>query len=133
LTFLVTEEALGVTSSPRRSSALTGRRPRLPAGPANAVTQEHHHVQRSRGPAARRSPIATGSDAAFDGGGVGLFSTLEIVENFDWPSVAKVRAALEGLGIATASRPATRVASHEYPGDPLARGVGTPVSHTVPQ
>lgn len=53
-------------------------------------------------------------------------------ENFDWPTLAKVRDALEGLGIgygATGKQPGR---FYEYPGDPIARGVGTPVSHTVP-
>jgi hypothetical protein len=53
-------------------------------------------------------------------------------ENFDLPTVAQVRDALEGLGIGygTASKQPGRF--YEYPGDPIARGVGTPVSHTVP-
>jgi hypothetical protein len=53
-------------------------------------------------------------------------------ENFDWPSVAKVRAALEGLGIGYGVQTGHPGRFYEYPGDPLARGVGTPVSHTVP-
>jgi len=53
-------------------------------------------------------------------------------ENFDWPTMAKVRNALEGLGIGygTAGKQPGRF--YDYPGDPIARGVGTPVSHTVP-
>ena len=53
-------------------------------------------------------------------------------ENFDWPTVRKVRDALEGLGVgygATGKQPGR---FYEYPGDPIARGVGTPVSHTTP-
>ena len=53
-------------------------------------------------------------------------------ENFDWPTVRKVRDALEGLGVGygTAGKQPGRL--YEYPGDPIARGVGTPVSHTAP-
>jgi hypothetical protein len=53
-------------------------------------------------------------------------------ENFDWPTVAQVRGALEGLGIGygTAGKQPGRF--YDYPGDPIARGVGTPVNHTVP-
>jgi hypothetical protein len=54
-------------------------------------------------------------------------------ENFDWPSVPKVRAELEGLGIGYGVQTDRPGRWYEYPGDPLARGVGTPVSHTVPQ
>jgi len=45
--------------------------------------------------------------------------------------VAKVRDALEGLGIGygTASNQPGRF--YQYPGDPIARGVGKRVSHTV--
>jgi hypothetical protein len=131
-------------------------------------------------------------DAAFGGGGVGLFSTLEIIEtveislyligvsayarlgneigarlcaeamgteavhralvrfaqgqlgkdvgvpndvgfeNFDWPTVEKVREALEQLGIGYGSASNQPGRFYEYPGDPIARGVGTPVSHTLP-
>lgn len=39
-------------------------------------------------------------------------------KNFDWPSVAKVRDALEGLGTDRPGR------FYEYPGDPILRGVG---------
>jgi hypothetical protein len=53
-------------------------------------------------------------------------------ENFDWPTVAKVRDALEGLGIGYGVASDQPGRFYEYPGDPLARGVGTPVSHTVP-
>jgi hypothetical protein len=53
-------------------------------------------------------------------------------ENFDYPTVAKVRDALEGLGIGygTASNRPGRF--YEYPGDPSVLSVGTRVSHTVP-
>ena len=54
-------------------------------------------------------------------------------ENFDWPTVAKVRQSLEELGIRygteSSSQPGT---FYEYPGDPLASGVGTPVNHSKP-
>jgi hypothetical protein len=131
-------------------------------------------------------------DSAFGGGGVGLFSTLEIIEtveislyligvsayarlgeeigarlcaeamgteavhralvrfaqgqlgkdvgvpndvgfeNFDWPTVEKVREALEGLGVGYGSAGNQPGRFYEYPGDPIARGVGTLVSHTLP-
>jgi hypothetical protein len=131
-------------------------------------------------------------DTAFDAGGVGLFSTLEIIEtveislyligvsayaqarnefgarlcaeamgteavhralvrfaqgqlgkdvgvpndvgfeNFDYPTVAKVRDALEGLGIGYGTSSNRPGRFYEYPGDPSVSGVGTRVSHTVP-
>ena len=53
-------------------------------------------------------------------------------ENFDWPTLDKVRHALEGLGIGYGVKTDSPGRFYEYPGDPLVRGVGTPVSHTVP-
>jgi hypothetical protein len=53
-------------------------------------------------------------------------------ENFDWPTLAKVRDALEGLGVGYGKTGKQPGRFYEYPGDPVARGVGTPVSHTVP-
>ena len=53
-------------------------------------------------------------------------------ENFDWPTVAKVRDALEGIGIGYGTQTSAPGRFYEYPGDPIARGVGTPVSHTLP-
>jgi hypothetical protein len=194
LDFLVTEEALGVTF-------VTAAIERAPGTPSeafvpvlrNAVTQEFHHVEALK--AAGGTQLTTRywfPDAAFDNGGVGLFSTLEIVEtveislyllgvsayaragedfgarlcaeamgteavhralvrhaqnelgrnvgvpndvgfeNFDWKSVAAVRDALEGLGIGYGVETAQPGRFYEYPGDPLASGVGTPVSHTTP-
>jgi hypothetical protein len=194
LDFLVTEEALGVTF-------VTAAIERAPGTPSeafvpvlrNAVTQEFHHVEALK--AAGGTQLTTRywfPDAAFDNGGVGLFSTLEIVEtveislyllgvsayaragedfgarlcaeamgteavhralvrhaqnelgrnvgvpndvgfeNFDWKSVAAVRDALEGLGIGYGVDTAQPGRFYEYPGDPLASGVGTPVSHTTP-
>ena len=194
LDFLVTEELLGVT-------LLTAAIERAPGTPSeaflpvlrNVVTAEFHHAEALK--AAGGNPLTTSywfPDAAFDGGGVGLFSTLEMIEtvevslyligvsayaragaefgarlcaeamgteavhralarfaqgqlgkdvgvpndvgfeNFDRPTLAKVREGLEGLGIGygTASKQPGRF--YEYPGDPIARGVGTPVSHTLP-
>jgi hypothetical protein len=46
--------------------------------------------------------------------------------------VAKVREALEGLGIGYGSASNQPGRFYEYPGDPIVRGVGTPVSHTLP-
>ncbi|HEY4097091.1 MAG TPA: hypothetical protein VGM33_16335 [Baekduia sp.] len=53
-------------------------------------------------------------------------------ENFDWPTVAKVRDALGGLGIGYGEQTDQPGRFYEYPGDPIARGVGKPVTHTVP-
>jgi hypothetical protein len=53
-------------------------------------------------------------------------------ENFDWQSVAAVRDALEGLGIGYGAQSDQPGRFYEYPGDPLASGVGTPVTHTTP-
>jgi hypothetical protein len=53
-------------------------------------------------------------------------------ENFDWQSLAAVRTALEELGIGYGVESGQRGRFYDYPGDPLASGVGTPVSHTTP-
>jgi hypothetical protein len=53
-------------------------------------------------------------------------------ENYDWPTVASVRAALEELGIGYGTQTSQPGRFYEYPGDPLATGIGTPVSHTKP-
>jgi hypothetical protein len=53
-------------------------------------------------------------------------------ENYDWPTVAGVRASLEALGIGYGAQTAQPGRFYEYPGDPLATGLGTPVSHTKP-
>jgi hypothetical protein len=194
LDFLVTEEQLGVTllTAAIEHAASTPSEAFLPVL-RNGVTTEFHHVEALK--AVGGSPFTMSfwfPDSAFDGGGVGLFSTLEVIEtveislyligvsayarvgeefgarlcaeamgteavhralvrfaqgqlgkdvgvpndvgfeNFDLPTVAKVRDALErlGIGYGTASNRPGRF--YEYPGDPLARGVGTPVSHTVP-
>src|ERR1700753_3278239 len=85
LDFLVTEEQLGVTF-------VTGALERAKGTPSeafvpvlrNAVTTEFHHVEALK--KAGGSPLTTKywfPDAAFDGGGVGLFSTLEVVETIE--------------------------------------------------
>ncbi|MDQ3862953.1 MAG: hypothetical protein M3317_05555 [Actinomycetota bacterium] len=51
-------------------------------------------------------------------------------ENFGWPTVAKVRRALEELSIGYAVQADHPGSYYEYPSDPLANGVGTPVSYT---
>jgi hypothetical protein len=53
-------------------------------------------------------------------------------ENYDWPTVAGLRAALEELGIGYGAQTAQPGRFYDYPGDPLATGIGTPVSHTKP-
>lgn len=195
LDFLVTEEALGVTfvSAAIERAAGTPSEAYLPIL-RNAVTQEFHHVealQEAGGKALTQQYWFP--DAAFDNGGVGLFSTLEVVEtveislyllgvtayarggeefgarlcsealateavhralvrhaqnelgldvgvpndvgfeNFDWQTVRTVRDALEGLGIGYGVETDQPGRFYAYPGDPVANGVGTPVSHTVPQ
>ena len=195
LDFLVTEEQLGVTF-------VTAAIQNAPGTPSeafvpvlrNAVTTEFHHVEALKEAGGR--PLTTSywfPDAAFGGGGIGLFETLEVVEtieislyllgvsafaragedfgarlcaeamgteavhralvrhaqnelgkfvgvpndvgfeNFDWSTLAKVREELEGLGIGYGVETDRPGRFYEYPGDPIARGVGTPVSHTVPQ
>ena len=194
LDFLVTEEQLGVTFV----TAAIQNAPGSPSEPflpvlRNGVTQEYHHVEALKD--AGGTQLTTRywfPDAAFDNGGVGLFSTLEIVEaieislyllgvsayaragddygarlcaeamgteavhralvrhaqnelgrdvgppndvgfeNFDWQSLAAVRTALEGLGIGYGVETDQPGRFYDYPGDPIAGGVGTPVSHTTP-
>jgi hypothetical protein len=196
LDFLVTEEQLGVTfvSAAIQNAPGTPSEAFLPVL-RNAVTTEFLHVEALK--AAGGKALTTSywfPDAAFGGGGIGLFETLEVVEtievslyligvsafarageefgarlcaeamgteavhralvrfaqgelgnksigapndvgfeNFDWPTVASVRQSLEKLGIrygtAAGSRPGK---VYEYPGDPSATGVGTPVNHTNP-
>jgi hypothetical protein len=53
-------------------------------------------------------------------------------ENFDWPTLAAVREALEALGIGYGVETSQPGSFYEYPGDPLANGVGTPVNHMQP-
>src|SRR3954463_7102938 len=85
LDFLVTEEQLGVTLL---TAAIEG----APGTPSeaflpvlrNGVTTEFHHVEALK--TAGGTPLTTKywfPDAAFGGGGVGLFSTLEIIETME--------------------------------------------------
>jgi hypothetical protein len=53
-------------------------------------------------------------------------------ENYDRPTVTGVRGALEALGIGYGTQTSQPGRFYEYPGDPLATGVGTPVTHTKP-
>jgi hypothetical protein len=53
-------------------------------------------------------------------------------ENFNWPTLTKVRDALEGLGIGYGKQGAAAGRFYEYQGDPVARGVGTPVTNALP-
>jgi hypothetical protein len=194
LDFLVTQEQFGVAfiTNAIEHAAGTPSEAFLPVL-RNGVTTEFLHAEALK--KAGGSSLTTKfwiPDSAFDGGGVGFFSTLEMVEtievslyligvsayvragqelgarlcaeamgteavhralarfaqgqlgkdvgapndvgfeNFDHRTVPKVRDALEGVGIGygTASKQPGRF--YEYPGDPIARGVGKPVSHTVP-
>jgi hypothetical protein len=194
LDFLVTEEQLGVTfvSAAIENGPGTPSEAFLPVL-RNAVTTEFHHVEALKGVGGRPETLKYWfPDAAFGGGGVGLFSTLEIIEtieislyligvsvfvragdefgarlcaeamgteavhralvrfaqgelgkdvgvpndvgfeNFDWPTVAAVRQSLESLGIGYGYEGSQPGRFSEFPGDPVANGVGTPVSHTTP-
>ena len=193
LDFLVTQEQLSVTFL---SAAIerAGGTPSAAFLPVlrNAVTTEFHHVEALR--MAGGQPLTTRywlPDAAFDGGGVGLFATAEIVESveislyligvsvyaraqdqqgarlcaeamgteavhralvrfaqgqlgrdvgvpndvgfesFAWPTVVEARGALEGLGIGYGRQGGGTGRFYEYPGDPVALGVGTPVTSTL--
>jgi hypothetical protein len=53
-------------------------------------------------------------------------------ENYDWPTIAKVREALEALGIGYGVEGPGPGRFYDYGGDPVAAGVGTPVTHTTP-
>ena len=53
-------------------------------------------------------------------------------ENFDWPTLAKVRQSLEELGFGYGTETSQPGKFYEFPGDPLASGVGTPVNHSKP-
>ena len=194
LDFLVTEEQLGVTF-------VTAAIENAPGTPSeqflpvlrNAVTQEYNHVEALKD--AGGKPLTTKywfPDAAFDGGGIGLFESLEAVEtieislyligvsafaraseefgarlcaeamgteavhralvrfaqgelgkeigppndvgfeNFDFSTLETVRRSLEELGIGYGQESSEPGSFYEYPGDPIASGVGTPVSHTEP-
>jgi len=54
-------------------------------------------------------------------------------ENYDWRTVTSAREALEGLGIGYGKRGGGAGRHYEYPGDPIARGVGTPVTRVAPE
>jgi hypothetical protein len=194
LDFLVTQEQLSVTFV-GAAIERAGGTPSAAFLPVlrNAVTTEFHHVQALEKVGAQ--PLTTKywfPDAAFDNGGVGVFSTAEIVESveislyligvsayarageelgarlcaeamgteavhralvrfaqgqlgkdvgvpndvgfehFGWPTVIIARDALERLGIGYGKQGSGVGRFYEYPGDPVARGVGTPVSQSVP-
>jgi hypothetical protein len=194
LNFLVTEEQLGVTlvSAAIQNAPGTPSEGFLPVL-KNGVTQEYHHVEALE--EAGGNALTTSywlPDTAFDGGGIGLFETLEAIEtieislyligvsafardgddfgarlcaeamgteavhralvrfaqgeiggeaivpndvgfeNFDWPTVGAVRTSLEDLGIGYGVQTSQPGRFYEYPGDPLAGGVGTPVGHSKP-
>jgi hypothetical protein len=195
LDFLVIEEQLGVAflSAAIAAAPATPSEAFLPVL-RSAVTTEYNHVEALRDVGGQALTTRYWfPDAAFGGGGVGLFSTLEAVEtieislyligvsvfarggeefgarlcaeamgteavhralarfaqgqlgkedvgppndvgfeNFDWPTIEKAREALEGLGIGYGRQSSQPGKFYEYPGDPLASGVGTPVSHTTP-
>lgn len=194
LDFLVTQEQLSVTFVGAAIERASGT-PSAAFLPVlrNAVTTEFHHVEVLKKVGGQ--PLTSKywfPDAAFDNGGVGLFSTAEIVEsveislyligvnayaraqdeqgarlcaeamgteavhralvrfaqgqlgkdvgvpndvgfeNFDWPTVAKARDALERLGIGYGKKGSGAGRFYEYLGDPIARGIGRPVTHTLP-
>jgi hypothetical protein len=54
-------------------------------------------------------------------------------ENFDYPTVSAVREALWTLGIGYGVETSQPGRFYEYPGDPIANGLGTPVNHTQPR
>jgi hypothetical protein len=54
-------------------------------------------------------------------------------ESFDWQTVASAREALERLGIGYGKQGSGVGRHYEYPGDPVARGVGTAVGGVDPQ
>ena len=68
-------------------------------------------------------------DRAFGAGGIGLFETPEVVET--------IEISLYLIGVSAFARGGedlgARLCAEAYPGDPLASGVGTPVTHTTPQ
>src|SRR3954469_1355841 len=85
LDFLVTEEQLGVT-------LLTAAIQNAPGTPSeaflpvlrNGVSTEYHHVEALQ--AGGGEALTTSywfPDAAFDGGGIGLFETLEVIETIE--------------------------------------------------
>ena len=53
-------------------------------------------------------------------------------ENFDWRSLEAVRNALEALGIGYGVQTDQPGRFYDYPGDPLASGLGTSVTHATP-
>jgi hypothetical protein len=195
LDFLVTQELLSTTFLTEAIERAEGK-PSAAFLPVlrNAVATEFHHAEALRKVGGQ--PTTTRfwlPDAAFDNGGVGVFSTAEVVEsveislyligvtaytraqqeegarmcaealgteavhralvrfaqgqlgkdvgipndvgfeNFDWQTLASARAALEGLGIGYGRQGGGVGRHYEYPGDPIARGVGTPVTHVDPR
>lgn len=85
LDFLVTEEQLGVTfvTAAIENAAGTPSEAFVPVL-RNAVSTEYHHVEALRDVGGR--PLTTTywfPDVLFDQGGVGLFSTLEVVETVE--------------------------------------------------
>ena len=195
LDFLVTQEHLSTTFLTAAIERAEGK-PSAAFLPVlrNAVTTEYLHLEALRRVGGQ--PFTTRfwlPDAAFDNGGVGVFSTAEVVEtveislyligvtayaraqdeqgarlcaeamgteavhralvrfaqgqlgkdvgvpndvgfeNFDWPTVASAREALEGLGIGYGRQGGGVGHFYEYPGDPVARGVGTPVARVDPR
>ena len=107
----------------------------------NCVTTEYHHVEALK--KAGGEPLTTSywfPDAAFAVRfAQGELGNKEIgapndegFENFDWPTLAEVRHSLEELGFGYGTESSQPGKFYEYPGDPLASGVGTPVNHPHP-
>jgi hypothetical protein len=195
LDFLVTEEQLGVTllTEAIKNAGGTPSEAFVPVL-RNAVTTEFNHVQALEDAGGRRLTTSYWfPDTAFDGGGIGLFETLEVLEtieislyligvslyadageefgarlcaeamgteavhralvrfaqgelgndqigapndegfeNFDWPTLAMVRESLEEHGFGYGAEGSQPGKFYEYPGDPLASGIGMPVNHSKP-
>lgn len=53
-------------------------------------------------------------------------------QNFGWPTAAKARAALQALGVGFGKPGGQPCRMYQYPGDRVARGVGTSLKFSVP-
>ena len=108
------EHLIGVTASTTRRSATQARLCAEALG-----TECEHRVL-------ARSALVTLGASTEPPNDVGF-------ETYGQRTVSVVKAALEGLGIGYGKKGATPGAFYEYPGSPLANGVGLPVTSTVPK